>query len=203
MTADVVTTAPRGRRAEQRERTRRRIVEATVHLHTTLGPARTTISGIAERAGVQRHTVYAHFPDETELFRACTAMWWERNPYPDHALWTAIDDPRERLAVALDEVYAWFERSGSELLTVVADAGRVPAMQEPAARQVALMRERVATLARGWGVRGRRRARLVAAIAHSLQLTTWRTLVRDGGLGRSEAVTLLGALADAACRPER
>lgn len=174
-----------------------------MHLHTTVGPARTTISGIAERAGVQRHTVYAHFPDERELFHACTAMWWQRNPYPDRARWAAIDDPRERLAVALGEVYAWFERSGGELLTVVADAGKVPAMQEPVARQVALMGERVATLARGWGVRGRRRARLTAAIAHSLQLTTWRTLVRDGGLTRDEAVALLTALADAACRPER
>jgi AcrR family transcriptional regulator len=188
-------------RVLRRERTRRRIVEATVDLHTTVGPARTTISKIAERAGVQRHTVYAHFPDEAELFRACTGLWSERNPYPDAAEWTAVSDPRERLARALDEVYAWFESCGAELLTVVADAGRVPAMTEQMARNAAQVEAVVEVLARGWGARGRRRARLRAAIAHGLQLTTWRTLMVEGGLSRREAVALLTALADAAAGP--
>ncbi len=71
------------RRAERQAQTRRRIVEATVDLHSTLGPARTTISDVAERAGVQRHTVYAHFPTERDLFYACSGLALERDPLPD------------------------------------------------------------------------------------------------------------------------
>ena len=62
-------------RARRQAETRQRIVDAAVELHTSVGPARTTISAIAERAGVERHTVYAHFPDEPTLFRACSTHW--------------------------------------------------------------------------------------------------------------------------------
>ena len=62
-------------RARRQAETKQRIVEAAVALHTSVGPARTTISAIAERAGVERHTVYAHFPDERTLFRACSTHW--------------------------------------------------------------------------------------------------------------------------------
>jgi AcrR family transcriptional regulator len=71
------------RRAERQAETRRRIVEAAVDLHSSIGPARTTVSMIAERAGVQRHTFYAHFPDERSLFLACSGLTLERDPLPD------------------------------------------------------------------------------------------------------------------------
>ena len=67
------------RRAELEQQTRERIVEAAVDLHGSVGPARTTVSGVAERAGVQRATVYRHFPDDESLFAACSAHWRERN----------------------------------------------------------------------------------------------------------------------------
>ena len=70
-------------RAEEMAETRRRITEAAVDLHRTVGPARTTLSAIAKRAGVQRHTVYRHFPTETELFGACSAHYFTANPWPD------------------------------------------------------------------------------------------------------------------------
>src|SRR5918995_7154537 len=89
-------------RAEQEEATRQRIIEAAIGLHGTVGPARTTISAIAERAGVRRATVYRHFPDERELFLGCSGAWRERHPLPDPATWAAIDDPVQRLAAALD-----------------------------------------------------------------------------------------------------
>src|SRR3954454_19384323 len=84
-------------RARRQDETRRRITEATVELHRTVGAARTTISAIAEKAGVERLTVYRHFPDEGSLFDACSAHWIEANPLPDPAAWAAIADPDERL----------------------------------------------------------------------------------------------------------
>ena len=97
-----------GERARQQEETRRRIVEATAELHAEVGPAATTISAIAERAGVQRLTVYRHFPEERQLFEACSALSEERHPSPDPAHWTDVADPRERTEAALGALYAYY-----------------------------------------------------------------------------------------------
>src|SRR5215203_359386 len=98
------------RRAEQQAETRRRIVEAAVELHGSVGPALTSLSMVAERAGVQRHTLYAHFPDERSLYMACSELSLERDPLADVAAWRAIKDQDERLRVGLDAVYGWYER---------------------------------------------------------------------------------------------
>src|SRR3954454_12713677 len=98
-------------RAAEMAETRLRITEATVELHGTIGPARTTVSAIAERAGVQRHTVYRHFPTDADLFGACSAHYVAANPLPDKEPWRAIADPRQRLARALDDLYAYYERT--------------------------------------------------------------------------------------------
>src|SRR5262249_20410852 len=116
------------RRARQEDETRRRITEAAVDLHGTVGPARTTVSAVAERAGVQRATVYRHFPDEESLFGACSAHWLAANPLPDLATWSSIADPDERLRVALGELYAWFDRGEYMLEKTTRDAALVPAM---------------------------------------------------------------------------
>src|SRR5687767_6704618 len=84
-------------RAEQEQRTRERITKAAVKLHGSVGPARTTVSGVAREAGVQRATVYRHFPDEASLFAACTAHYWAANPVPDPGAWSSISDPAGRL----------------------------------------------------------------------------------------------------------
>ncbi len=114
------------RRAERLAETRERIVEATVGLHASVGPAHTTISAIAEQAGVQRHTVYAHFRDERELFDACSAHWAALHPFPDAARWAAIDDPKQRLREALDAVYEWYGGVGDDLIIFKRDSGRPP-----------------------------------------------------------------------------
>lgn len=171
-------------------------------LHTSVGPANTSISAIAARAGVQRHTIYAHFPDQRVLFRECAALWEQRNPLPDVRRWAAIGDPRERLAIALDELYAFYDRHGSDLAAVFAGAHGVPEMAEALARRSATGEAIVETLSRGRGVRGRRRARLTAAIRHATTLETWRSLAVGGGLDRRDAVRLMCALADAACAAE-
>src|SRR5688572_8391494 len=91
------------RRAELEEQTRLRITEAAMELHGSIGPARTTVSAVADRAGVQRATVYRHFPDEESLFAACSSHWTAQNPRPDLAAWAETEDPDQRLRTALGE----------------------------------------------------------------------------------------------------
>src|SRR5690349_22505618 len=110
------------RRAEQQAETRRRIVETAVDLHGTLGPARTTFSMIAEQAGVQRHTLYAHFPDERSLSMACSGLVFERDPPPDAAAWRGIGDPRARLRQGLAAIYGWYARNAAVTACALRDA---------------------------------------------------------------------------------
>src|SRR5260370_6846145 len=105
------------RRAHQQDETRQRIVEATVHLHETLGPARTSITAIAEQAGVERLTVYRHFPDEQTLFTACTNHYLAANPLPEPPDWMQIADPETRLRVPLTHIYAHYQRTQSTKIT--------------------------------------------------------------------------------------
>jgi AcrR family transcriptional regulator len=185
-------------RAEAEAETRRRITEAAVKLHGTVGPARTTIKGVAEEAGVQRATVYRHFPDEEALFAACSSHWALLNPPPNPEPWSAIKDPDERLRVALEELYRWYENGEAMLTNVRRDAPLVPAMRAPVAAGRALMAGYVETLMAGRRERGRRRERVHAAIGHAVDFTTWRSLVNDRGLEADEAVDLMAGLVAAA-----
>jgi AcrR family transcriptional regulator len=118
------------RRAEQQAETRQRIVEAAVDLHGTVGPALTTFSMVAEHAGVQRHTLYAHFPDERSLLLACSGLAHERDPAPDAEPWRAIEDRRERLRVGLLAIYGWYERNAQLIACVSRDAEHHPLVRE-------------------------------------------------------------------------
>src|ERR1700704_6137942 len=121
-------------RAENVTATRRRIVDATVELHDSVGPARTTISAIAERAGVQRLTVYRHFPDERTLFEACSSHWSAQNPLPDPSTWAAAaDEPEERLRIALTEIYRFFGRTEGMTGNLLRDLPHSATLQEVAA----------------------------------------------------------------------
>lgn len=186
------------RRAEREDETRRRITEAAVELHGSVGPARTTISAVAERAGVQRATLYRHFPDEETLFDACSSHWASEHPLPDLAVWAAITDPEERLRVALSELYAWYE-SGQEMLErTTRDAALVPAMRSAVERMGSWYAEAIATLVRGRPERGARRRRVEAAVGHAVSFATWRSLARDQGLSDAEAVGLMHGLVELA-----
>jgi AcrR family transcriptional regulator len=185
-------------RAESQAQTRQRIVQATVELHGSVGPARTTISAIAERAGVQRLTVYRHFPDERTLFQACSGHWAILHPRPDPSLWVAVTDPAERLQIALQEIYAYYRATEHMTANVRRDLPESPVMQEIAA-PFALHWERVRTvLDRGWGTRGHRRRLLRAVIGHAIEFETWRSLERQQGLDDSEAAELMVGLAQVA-----
>src|SRR5438552_9146669 len=114
------------RRAELEALTRRRITESAVALHGTLGPAYTSISAIAEHAGVRRSTVYRHFPDEAALFAACSSHWLAANPPPNLDAWRAIERPDERLRAALEELYAYYRRTERMRENVLRDEASVP-----------------------------------------------------------------------------
>ena len=186
------------RRAELEEETRLRITEAAVDLHGSLGPARTTISAVADRAGVQRATVYRHFPDEEALFGACSAHWRAQHPLPDLAEWAAVGDPSKRLRVALSDLYAWYEGGEGMLEKTTRDAPVVPAMRSAVESMGGWFAEALATILRGRPERGARRRRVEAAIGHALSFATWRSLVREQGLSAAEAVELMYGLVAAA-----
>jgi AcrR family transcriptional regulator len=172
------------RRAERLNETRNRIVEATVDLHTTVGPARTTISAIAERAGVQRHTVYAHFRDERELFDACSSHWTALHPFPDIAGAADGVEPQQQLRAALSDVYGWYEAVGADLEIFARDAK----VHDTTAALVRRREERLVDLRDRLSERWPRRKTVRAAIGHALELETWHSLVRSQGLTRKQAV---------------
>lgn len=180
-------------RAAGQERTRRRITEAAVELHQERGPLGTTISAIAERAGVQRLTVYRHFPDEQSLLGACTQHFLSQNPPPEPDAWAAVQDPVTRLQRALGELYRYWDRTERMFASVLRDHEVDP---ERAGRGVMLYMARARdVLVTGWGIRGRRQRLLVAVISHAVHFHTWRSLVRHQGLRDEQAVELMVALA--------
>lgn len=185
-------------RTARRLRTRARIVEATMELHTTVGPAQATISAIAERAGVQRHTVYAHFRDDAELFAACSRLWSERNPPPDPGAWARVADPHERTRIALAELYAYWAVTADDLAALLPGAERVPAMAAPLQEWQGFIDAVAAALLRGRGLRGARRRRAMAAAGLAVQHETWRALVQRGGMRPEEAVALMVNLVEEA-----
>ena len=179
------------RRAELEAETRRRITETAVELHGTVGPSRTSISAIAERAGVRRSTVYRHFPDETALFDACSSHWEAANPVPDMTAWGAIDDPDQRLRTALDELYAYYRRTEPMMDNLHRDELTMPLVAERFAGYHGYVAAARDLLMRGRSVRGRRRGQARAAAGHALAYTTWKSLAREQGLDDSRAVELM------------
>ena len=179
------------RRAERMRETRRRIAEAAVELHKSVGPARTTVSAIAEKAGVQRHTYYAHFPELKDLYQACTAHHLERNPLPDPSRWAEISGPEERLRRALSEVYAWYGGNEELLTNVLRDTPLDPVLQENNLFLFRLWEAMRDTIADAFEASGERHEALLAAIALALDLQTWRTLVRQQGLDEDRTIELM------------
>lgn len=177
---------------------RARIVESAVALHGTLGPSRTSLSAIADHAGVPRSTLYRHFIDEAAVFEACSEHWARRNPLPDPASWAATGDPDERLMVALTEMYAFYERNARMLENLYRDAATMPVVAQRFAGFADYLEVAVDVLMSGRRARGRARTRTRAAIGHALAFTTWRSLTVDQSLHTADAVALMVSLVDAA-----
>jgi AcrR family transcriptional regulator len=184
------------KRAEDMAQTRLRITEAAIELHGTVGPSRTTLSAVAERAGVERRTLYRHFPTEADLFAACSTHYFTAHPWPDLGSWRAIRDPRQRLERALDELYAYYERTEPMLSHVLRDAELVDLARDAVAPLQAYLEEAAEILTIGRRVRGRRRQLLRGALRHALAFSTWHSLSTNG-IGRSDAAKLVTALIEA------
>ena len=190
------------RRAESMQETRRRITEATVELHGTVGPARTTISLIAERAEVQRHTVYRHFPTEEDLLTACSAHYWDRHPWPDRPGSAGARDPGERTAAAFDALAAFYAENEQMLHNVLRDADQLASVASQVAAYSLYLDELAEELtdAHVGCSQDENRAFVRGVVRHAVEFSTWQSLARNG-IGRAEAVDLLGGMVrDAACR---
>lgn len=167
------------RRAESQDETRRRILEAVMQLHEEVGPRATSISAVAERAGVQRLTVYRHFPDEAAMIGACSGEWIQRHPPPHPGRWQALPDPRKQARAALGEFYRYYRGTRRMWSGVHRDASEVPALAAPLAEFAAVLASVAGELAAPF--RGRRaRAQALATLCHALAYPTWEDLERQG-----------------------
>jgi AcrR family transcriptional regulator len=186
-------------RAELQEKTRIRITEAAMELHGSVGPAKTSISAVAERAGVQRATLYRYFPDDEALFAACSAHWMAANPPPNLAAWAEIDDPDERTATALKELYAYYKRNDAMFANLHRDESLHPAIPPLFAAFRALLDTSVEILMQGRGLKGRDASRTRGAAKHAVAFTTWSSLAKTGNLRQADATRLMtGLIANAA-----
>jgi AcrR family transcriptional regulator len=195
---DQKRTYRKTRRAALEEQTRLRITESAVALHEELGPARTSISAIADRAGVRRSTVYRHFPDDEALFAACSSHYAAANPPPDPSIWAAIEEPAERTATALRELYAFYGRTEGMYTSLLRDEPLVPIIHRRLGDFYGYLRAIENSLMPGRGLRGGAARRTRAAIGHALEFSTWRSLAREQGLRDDEAVALMSVLVEGA-----
>jgi AcrR family transcriptional regulator len=177
------------KRAWTEARTRLRITEAAVELHGSVGPARTSVTEVAKRAGVSRMTVYNHFPTEVDLFTACSSHWAALNPFPDPSRWDRAD-PAERLVLALEELYGWYAPNRSMLGNVLRDAPSVPALAEVMGALWSPFMDRVVgALADGWSCAEESPVSLRAMLRVAVDFGTWERLA-ESGLNPAEAARL-------------
>jgi AcrR family transcriptional regulator len=189
------------KRAEGVAETHQRITEAAIELHGTVGPARSTLSAVAQRAGVERRTLYRHFPNEADLFAACSSHYMAANPWPDLGTWREIRDPQERLGRALDELYAYYEHTEPMFSNVLRDAELVDFARDAVAPLQAYLDDAAEILVIGRPVRGKRRELLRRALRHAVAFSTWHSLTTNG-IERSDATRIVTALVEAAAVPQ-
>ena len=197
------------KRAERQEETRLRIAQATLELHETLGPSLTTISAIAERAGVGRPTVYSHFPDELSLGMACSSLELSENPLPDPGPWEEIADPERRLRVALAELYSYFRRREGLWANILRDQEMPHPKDDPDVQETddeimkpvfAHWERMTETLAESWEPPDGPPQPLLGAIGLALDFQTWRTMTRKQGLSDEQAIELMVGMVRCAVR---
>lgn len=169
------------KRAQAEEETRRRITEAAVELHGTVGPANTRLTDVAELAGVSRATLYNHFPTQVDLFTACSTHWAASNPFPDPSTWTAITDPAQRLVGGLEELYRWYRAKEGMLANVLRDTALLPALAEVMDDfWGGYMEGVVRVLARGWPAGNIGKTELSAMLRLMVDFNTWGRLTGSG-----------------------
>jgi AcrR family transcriptional regulator len=176
------------RRAELVDETRQRITEAAVRLHTTVGPAHTSIAAVAEEAGVTRLTVYRHFADLDTLFQACRTHWLAQKPPPDARRWAAIPDLESRARQAFGELYAWYRERGDDLFPIARDEAALPlSAQRARAQENRALGDALVSGFAADDVDGRA---LRAVARHLVEFWTWRSLVVTQGLDDRAAIEI-------------
>jgi AcrR family transcriptional regulator len=179
------------KRAESQDETRARIVDATIVLHQEIGGPATTVKAIAERAGVERATVYRHFPDERALLQACTGHYIMQNPPPLPEMWLQIENAEERLQAALTQIYDYHRHNEVMLARAVIDIPQMPTLREVMEPFFAYWAHVKDVLAAAWCRDGREKPLVAAAIGHAISFETWQSLVRMQGLENAEAVLVM------------
>ena len=173
------------KRREKVDATRRRIAKATFELHSTIGPALTTVALISERSGLPRQTVYRNFATYLDLFRGCIAFGLEMNPLPDSTRWESIADPEERLKVGLAELYQWFEATEPVMTNAFRDYGAVKESAEAMQPVGEVFYGMYRILAQGLEGDG-----IAAILSLAVDFTTWKKLHREQGMASSAIVAL-------------
>jgi len=181
-------------RAEKQAETRRRIVEATVMFHQTVGPSRTRVVDICRKAGVQRATFYRIFPDELSLFKECRAFVAGESPLPDPNACGSIEDPIRRLQSGLAAAYEYYGKHEQAMAVIIRDSEIMPAggaffQYQDQLRDV---------MAAAWKARGKRKARILAACGHAADFQAWRSLARKQGLDDRDVIEAMATLVAAA-----
>jgi AcrR family transcriptional regulator len=184
----------KAKRADDEWRTRERIVDAAESLHGTIGPARTTVSAVAARAGVTRATVYRHFADDESLFLACSRKWLSRQQLPDPAAWLLVADPIERLRVGLRDIYGFYRRGQQMMANVHHDVDAVP----PTVVEARLAREQLWSSTLLASLPARRRRTVRSAVAHAIEFPTWQSLCAVHALLDSAAAELMVGMVERA-----
>jgi len=179
------------KRAASLAETRRRIVAATVHLHQMRGAANTSISAIAELAGVERLTVYRHFPDERSLLKGCTSHYLDLNPPPNPDPWREIVDAGQRLHLGLSEIYAYHRRTEPMFARAARDLEENPILREVLENFFLRWDRMRDVLASAWESPGSKNPLIRALIGHAMTFQTWRSLVREQDLDDAQAVDLM------------
>jgi AcrR family transcriptional regulator len=179
------------KRAENQEETRQRIVEATVALHQTVGGQAATISAIAQKAGVERLTVYRHFPDDRSLLMACTSHYLSLNQPPDPGRWAIINEPDVRLRTALTEIYAYHLQTEAMMNSAYRDIDLIPHLKDLLQPLFGYWNSVADILSERFPASEAQRSRIRALVAVAVHFLTWRTLVREQGMEISTAVEVM------------
>ena len=181
-------------RAEKQAETRRKIVEATVMFHQTVGPSRTRVVDICRKAGVQRATFYRIFPDELSLFKECRAFVAEESPLPDPNTCAHMEDPVRRLRSGLASAYEYYRKHEQAMAVIIRDSEIMPAGGAFFQYQDQLRH----VMAAAWKAQGKRKARILAACGHAADFQAWRSLARKQGLDDRDVIDAMVTLVVAA-----
>lgn len=180
------------RRAETQAETRRRIAEAAVGLHTTVGPARTTVAAVCRAAGVRRATFYRHFPDERSLFAACGTLHLDRSPAPDPAACASVPERVARLRAGLASAY--YRANAAAMAPIIRDAEVLPIGGAFAAYRDGL----ADVLAAAWLATGSRRSRIRATCGFAADFRVWQALAIAQGMSDNDAIDVMVGAVSAA-----